>query len=88
MTARTLLQTLHDQGVILVPHPDGTLRCRAPRGVLIPALVDAIRQHKAALHGLVEACEERAALIEYDGRLPRAEAEALAWACLRGEGAS
>jgi hypothetical protein len=34
MTARTLLQTLHDQGVILVPHPDGTLRCRPPRTLI------------------------------------------------------
>ena len=42
------------------------------------ALVDAMRQHKPELHALLEAFEERAAILEYDGRLPRDEAERLA----------
>jgi hypothetical protein len=75
-----LLQQLHEHGVSLMPSPDGTVRCRAPKGVLTPALVDAMRQHKAELHGLVEAFEERAAILEYDGRIPHDEAERLAWA--------
>src|SRR5262245_39901633 len=49
MTALHLLQQLHERGVILTPSPDGTVRCRAPKGVLTPELLDAIRQHKAEL---------------------------------------
>lgn len=30
-----LLQQLHALGVILTPSPDGTVRCRAPQGILI-----------------------------------------------------
>ena len=78
MTALDLLQQLHEHGVILTPSPDGTVRCRALKSVLTPALVDAMRQHKPELHALVEVFEERAAILEYDGRLPRDEAERLA----------
>jgi hypothetical protein len=46
-------------------------------------MVDGMRQHKAELHGLVEEWSERAALVEYDGCLPRAEAESLAWVCIQ-----
>ena len=83
MTALDLLQQLHERGVILTPYSDGTLRCRAPQGVLTHALVEAMRQHKAELHALVEEWSERAALMEYDGRLPRDEAERLAWVCIQ-----
>jgi hypothetical protein len=51
--------------------------------VLTPALVDAMRQHKQELYALVEAFEERAAIIEYDGRKPCDEAERLAWPCIQ-----
>jgi hypothetical protein len=44
MTALALLQQLHEREVNLTSSPDGTVRCRAPQGVLTPALVDAIRQ--------------------------------------------
>ncbi len=74
-----LLLDLHERGVIVTPYPDGTVRCRAPKGVLTPALHDALRQHKAALLDLVEEFEERAAIAEDCGGLPRADAEALAW---------
>ena len=43
-----------------------------------------LHEHKAALLDLLEVFEQRAALIEYDGGIPRGEAERLAWACLRG----
>ena len=85
MTALDLLHQLHDRGVILTPYPDGTVRCRASKGVLTPALLDGMRQHKVALHALVEEWSERAALAEYCGGLSRAEAEALAWQCVLGE---
>jgi hypothetical protein len=79
MTALALLQQLHDLGVALEPYPDGTLRYRAPKGILTPDLVDRMREYKLELHGLVEACEERAAIMEYCGGVSRAEAEPLAW---------
>ncbi len=85
MTALAVLQQLHALGVVLTPYPDGTLRYKAPKGAMTSALLTAMRQHKAELHGLIEAFEERAAIAEYGGGLPRAEAEALAWAGLLGE---
>ena len=86
MTALDLLQQLRDLGVVLTPYPDGTLHYKAPKDVLTPALRDDLRQHKVALHDLVEAFEERAAIAEYCGGLARADAERLAWQCLLGEG--
>ena len=74
-----LLLDLHERGVILTPYPDGTVRCRAPKGALTDALRVAIRTHKAALLDLVEAFEERAGIAQHCGGLCRAEAEALAW---------
>ncbi len=82
MTLLDLLHHLHEHGVILLPSPDGTVRCRAPKGVLTPALVDAMRQHKPELHALVEEWSERAAIAECCGGLSRADAERLAWACV------
>jgi len=58
------------------------LHVDAPQGVLTEAHRLAIRTHKAELVELVEAWSERAAIAEYCGRVPRAEAEALAWQCL------
>jgi hypothetical protein len=55
MTALDLLQRLHRLGIALEPSPDGTVRCRASKGVLTPELLDAMRQYKTALHALVEA---------------------------------
>jgi hypothetical protein len=66
----------------MTPLPDGTVRCRAPKGVLTPALVDAMRQHKPELHALVEEWSERAAIAEYGGELLREAAERLAWECV------
>lgn len=80
-----LLLDLHERGVILTPYPDGTVRCRAPKGVLTPELVDGVRQHKAALHELVEEWSERAAIAEYCGGLSREDAEQLAWTCVLGK---
>jgi hypothetical protein len=83
MTALEILHQLHERGVEMTPYPDGTVRCRAPKGVLTPALLDGMRQHKAELHGLVEAFEERAAIAEYCGGLSREDAERLAWQYVR-----
>jgi hypothetical protein len=82
MTLLTLAQQLHELGVVLTPSPDGTLRYKAPKSTLTPALLDAMRQHKQELHHLVEAFEERAAIAQCCSGFPRPEAEALAWACI------
>lgn len=82
MSARALLQQLHAHGVVLMPSPDGTVRCRAPKGVLTPALVAELRQQKGPLHALVEEWSERAAIAEYCGGLAREAAERLAWRCI------
>ena len=82
MTALALLQQLHALGIVLTPYPDGTLRYKAPKGTLTPALVDGMRQHKAALHALVEEWSERAAIAQYCGGLSQSAAEALAWRCV------
>jgi hypothetical protein len=82
MIALPLLQQLHELGVVLTPYPDGTLRYKAPKGTLTPALLDVMRQQKTELHTLVEAFEERATVAEYCGGLSREAAERLARDCL------
>jgi hypothetical protein len=86
MTALTLFQTLRSCGVELTPHPDGTLGYKAPKGILTPQLLDAMRAHKPMLLDLVETFSERAAMLEFDAGLDRADAEWLAWQELGGEG--
>jgi TubC N-terminal docking domain len=85
MTSLDLLQQLQTLEVVLTPYPDGTLRYKAPKGTLTPELLDGMRQHKAELHDLVEAFEERAGVAEYCGVLSRPEVEQLAWPCVLGE---
>ena len=86
MTALELFATLRQLGVTLIPRVD-RLKVDAPQGVLTEELRQAMRTHKTALLDLVEAFEERAAIAEYCGRLPRGEAERLAWACVLGASA-
>jgi hypothetical protein len=52
---------------------------------LTPALLDAMRQCKAELHALGEACEECASMMEHDAGLERPVAYALAWECMGRE---
>jgi hypothetical protein len=98
VTPLDLLHQVHVLGLVLTSTctvgdvPPGTeghtrplvfgLHVDAPKGVLTPALLDALRQHKAALLELVEAFEERAGIAEFCGGLTRDAAEALAWDCL------
>jgi hypothetical protein len=81
MTPLDFFHELHALGVVLTPYPDGTLRYKAPKGVLTPELLIEMRQHKEGLHGLGEVFEERAALAEFCGGLSRADAEQVAWQC-------
>jgi hypothetical protein len=84
MTAAELLTTLHALGVTLSPRVD-RLRVDAPEGVLTAELRQAIRTQKGELLALVEEWSERAAIAEYCGGVPRAEAERLAWECVLEE---
>src|SRR5262245_15508676 len=64
VSPRALLHQLRRLGVVMTPYPGGRVRCRAPTGVLTPALLAQMRQHTGALSGLVEALHEREALAE------------------------
>jgi len=75
MTAATLLaEIVQADGEIWAE--DDRLKFRGVPARLVPA----IREHKAALLALLDtyAGEERAGIMEFDGELPRAEAERLA----------
>jgi hypothetical protein len=47
-----------------------------------------LAQGREAVRARVEAFEERAAIMEFDGGLPREEAERQAWHCVGGEESS
>ena len=70
LSPRALFHQLQSLGVVMTPLPDGRVHCSAPKSVLTPALLDQLRQHKAALAVLVEALHEREALAE-EGQSPR-----------------
>jgi hypothetical protein len=66
-------------------HAEGErLIVRGPKR--LAALAQQLLSHKAAILEILELFEERAAIMEYDGGLPRAEAERLAWACIERVG--
>jgi hypothetical protein len=87
MTAVALLCSLRRQGAIIELDGD-SLRLRAPIP-LPPAVVSAVRAEKPELVRLLavypdfedrlDDFEERAAIMEFESRLTRAEAERLAW---------
>lgn len=77
-TPLALLVSLRSLGIAL--RPDGNrLYVDITAGNVTRDLLEAMRQHTEGLLDLVEAFEERAAIAEYCGGLPRVEAEALAW---------
>ncbi len=85
MTTIELLTTLRGHGVTLTARGD-RLHVDAPQGALTSVLRAALREHKAAVLDLLEAFEERAAIMEYSGGdLSREESERLAWVCVLGE---
>lgn len=71
---RDILQAAHDAGVTLTVDGD-RLRYRAPAGAITPDLRADLQELKPTV--LYE-YHERAGILEYDARLPRAEAEARA----------
>ena len=83
MSARDLLHEMLAAGFTL-DVADGRLLV-TPASTLTPHQRDAIRMHRDALLGMLEAeqeaFEERAAIMEFDGGLSRVEAEASARLC-------
>jgi len=79
---RDLLQRVHDAGITLIV--DGNrLKYTAPAGVLTPDLRAALAELKPTI---LHEYHERAGILEYDGRMPRPEAERQAGAStLAGE---
>jgi hypothetical protein len=81
MLAANILDELRTAGVRLTPLDGGRLNA-SPKERLNDRLRGLIREHKPALLALLSNpatdLEERAAILEYDGVLPRAEAEQLA----------
>jgi hypothetical protein len=83
MTAVELLAECQARD-IQVSVQGASLAYDAPAGALTPEVIEAMRQHKAALLALLERWEERAAILEYDAGLPRDDAEWQAYLCGKG----
>ena len=81
-----LLAELRALGVVLSIDGDGRLAYDAPAGVLGDDLMARMRAERDGLLALVERFEERAAIAEFDGRLTREDAEALAWESIEPRG--
>jgi hypothetical protein len=80
--AQAILAELRDRGVSL-RSADGRLRFR-PAAAVSPELRARLASQKAALLDVLELFEERAAIMEHDGGLPREEAERRAWESVLG----
>jgi hypothetical protein len=83
MDAVALLRQALAAGLVI--RGDGTGRLHVAGPKRLATLVQQLHQHKDAVLDVWEVFEERAAIMEYDGSLPREEAERLAWDCLCGE---
>jgi hypothetical protein len=78
-----LLSEAHAAG--LQVHAEGArLIVRGPKRLAV--LAQQLLNHKAPILDILELFEERAAIMEYDGGLPRAEAERQAWAWVQRTG--
>jgi hypothetical protein len=86
MTPAAIIQQATADGVSLALSPVGTIKATGARGA-VTRWLPLIQEHKPGILATLkeevtsglEALEERAAIIEFDGGLPRAEAEVLAW---------
>jgi len=80
VTSKQLFSDLRSAGVVLSIDRDGRLAFDGPDDVLTDDRLSVMRSHRDDLLALVERFEERAAVVQYDGGLPRPEAERLALA--------
>jgi TubC N-terminal docking domain len=94
MTLPELFQRVAQGDVMLIWQGE-TLHVSAPAGTLTPALKQALAQDKPVLRtwrqqvaswnvDTRELWEERVAIMEYDGGLPRDDAEWQAYLCVKG----
>ena len=74
----TLIRELQAVGVRLFIQ-DGRLAFDAPDGVMTNELLARLRDDRDAVLAAMELIKERAAIVEHDGRMSRADAERLAW---------
>jgi hypothetical protein len=85
MTPETIIREAQAEGVALALSPAGTIKATGDKAAL-ERWLPVLREHKAGLLAclwaemLREHYEERAAILEHDGGLPRTEAEASALA--------
>ena len=82
MNAQTILDTLHRRGVTFRIDGD-TVRMRGPVGVVTPADLEVLREHKAEAMAIIrdeesDRIEERGAIIQFDAFKSRRDAERLA----------
>jgi hypothetical protein len=83
MDGVALLTDAHAAGLQI--HMDGEqLIIRGPRR--LTSLAQRLLSHKEEILRALEWWAERAAITEFDGCLPREEAERLAWACIQSAG--
>lgn len=75
MTTTEFLQQLRDAGVTVYLADNGRLRLKGPKAALTNYLRSTLTEY---LPDIVYLFNERAAIMEYDGNMPRDKAETLA----------
>ncbi len=78
-SVRSLIVEVRALGVLLSIDSDGRLAFDAPVDVMTNQRIGRLRANRDSILALVERIEERAAIVEHDGRMSRADAERLAW---------
>lgn len=78
MDALVILKELLSLNTVLSINTDGRLAYEAPSGVMTADRLASVRTHRDELLALVERIEERTAIMQFDGGLPKEEAERLA----------
>ena len=79
MTPLAIIKTALADGVTLALSPVGTIKATG-KGNAVNRWIPMIRDHKIGIMAALEAYEERAAIIEFDGQLDRNSAERCAHA--------
>jgi hypothetical protein len=80
MGAVALLRQALTAGLSVTGDGKGGLHVVGPKR--LTPLVQQLHQYKTAVLAVWELWAERAAIMEFDGGLPREDAEGLAWACV------
>ena len=79
MTPLAIIKTALADGVTLALSPVGTIKATG-KGNTVNRWIPMIRDHKIGIMAALEAYDERAAIIEFDGQLDRESAERCAHA--------